>query len=211
MEVLLLARHAFAHSNRAVLASCTAPGDGLTAEGIEQAERLHVELAGMRIDLGVATRFARTQETLDLALDGRAVPRIVVAELDEIDFGSFDGGPLDAYRAWAATETPLAPAPGGGESRAEAAARFARGMRVLLARPEPGVLLVGHALALRYVLDAASGLAPSAHIAPVEHAVPERLSAAEAEVAARLLEEWSEHPRFRDPLADVRASGDGRP
>jgi broad specificity phosphatase PhoE len=157
VDALVLARHAFAYSNQSVLASCTAPGDGLTGEGREQARRLGEELAGTAVDLGVATELRRTQETLELALGDREVERIVVAELNEIDFGSFDGGSLDEYRAWAFAAPPLEPAPGGGESRAAAAARYARGVRVLLARPEPVVLLVGHALALRYVLDAATG------------------------------------------------------
>jgi broad specificity phosphatase PhoE len=202
MEALVLARHAFAHSNRDVLASCTAPGDGLTPEGRNQAGRLGEALAGTSIDLGVATSFARTQETLDLTLDGREVPRIVVPELDEIDFGSFDGGSLDDYRAWAFAASPLEPAPGGGESRAAAAARFAQGVRVLLARREPVLLLVGHALALRYLLDAADGLPPAARMAPVEHATPHRLTAARVEEAAGLLEEWSRAPTFRDPSSE---------
>jgi broad specificity phosphatase PhoE len=207
VELLVLARHAFAQSNRDVLASSSPPGDGLTPEGIAQAERLREELAETRVDLGAATRFARTRETLDLALDGREVPTIVVPELDEIGFGDFDGGSLDAYRAWAAAETPLVPAPGGGESRAAAAGRFARGLRLLLARPEEIVLFVGHALSLRYVLDAASAHRPAARMAPVEHARPHLLSATEAEGAARLLDGWSRSraPRFRDPSSEGTA------
>jgi broad specificity phosphatase PhoE len=199
VDALVLARHAFAYSNQSVLASCTAPGDGLTGEGREQARRLGEELAGTAVDLGVATELRRTQETLELALGDREVERIVVAELNEIDFGSFDGGSLDEYRAWAFAAPPLEPAPGGGESRAAAAARYARGVRVLLARPEPVVLLVGHALALRYVLDAANGLPPAARMAPVAHARPHHLTAGQAEDAAVLLEEWSRAPTFRDP------------
>jgi probable phosphoglycerate mutase len=199
VHALVLARHAFAYSNRHVLASCTAPGDGLTGEGRDQARRLGEELAGTALDLGVATELRRTQETLELALGTRDVARIVVPELNEIDFGSFDGGSLDDYRAWAFAASPLEPAPGGGESRAEAAARYARGLRALLARREPVVLLVGHALALRYVLDAANGLPPAARMAPVAHATPQHLSAAETERGAVLLEEWSRAPEFRDP------------
>jgi broad specificity phosphatase PhoE len=197
VETLLVARHAFAGSNRDVLASCTVPGEGLTAEGRAQAARLRGLLAGEGIGLGVATELLRTQETLELALEGRDVPILVVPELNEIDFGSFEGGPLDSYRAWASAEPPYAPAPGGGESRAAAAARFARGIRAALARPEEVVLLVGHALAVRYLLDAAHGLPPAARMTPVEHATPHRLGAAEAEAAARLLEQWSAEPRFR--------------
>ena len=199
METVLLVRHALAGSNRDGAASCAVPGEGLTAEGVEQARRLRGVLEAVEIELAVATELRRTQETLELVLDRREVARIVVPELNEIDFGSFDGGPLDAYRSWAATEPPTVPAPGGGESRAQAAARFARGLRLLLGRREKTVLVVGHALATRYVLDAARGLVPAALMAPVEHAVPHRLASRDVLAAAELLEEWSETPRFRDP------------
>ncbi len=128
------------------------------------------------------------------------VARIVVAELNEIHFGSFDGGLLSAYREWAGTEAPGLPAPGGGESRAQAAARYASGVRAVLARPEQSALVVTHALAVRYVVDAAQGLVPaSLMLVPVEHALPYRLEAGELEAAAGVLEAWSLDPRFRVP------------
>ena len=194
MRELLLARHGFAASNRDGFASSTVPGDGLTPEGIEQAQALSSVLAAEEIGVAMTSRLARTQETLALALDSRDVPVVIVAELDEIHFGSFDGGLLDDYRAWAAEHPPDVPAPGGGESRARAAARFARGLRLVLARPEERVLVVGHALAIRYVVDATTGLAPAARMAPVEHAFPFRLDRADVERAASLLEEWSQAP-----------------
>ena len=197
METLLLVRHAFAGSNRDGTASCAVPGEGLTAEGREQAHRLRVQLEAEEIGLGVATELWRTQETLELALGGRDVPSIVVPEHNEIDFGGFDGGPLDSYRAWAASQSPTVAAPDGGESRAAAASRFARGVRVLGERREAVILVVGHALAIRYVLDAAAGLPPAALMAPVGHAILHRLDADEAAAAARLLEEWSRKPVFR--------------
>ena len=197
METLLIVRHAFAFSNRDGTASCAIPGEGLTAEGLEQAHRLRRQLETEEIGLGAATELCRTQETLELALRGRDVPTIVVPELNEIDFGGFDGFPLDSYRAWAASQSPTVPARDGGESRAAAAARFARGVRVLMARREAVILAVGHALAIRYVVDAAVGLPPAALMAPVEHAVPHRLSAAEAGAAVSLLEEWSRGAAFR--------------
>ena len=199
MRELLLVRHGLAGSNRDGLASSTVPGEGLTPEGIEQARALSRELAAEEIDIALTSRLARTQETLALVLDGRDVPIVVEAELDEIHFGSFDGGLLDEYRAWAASHPPDEPAPGGGESRAQAAARFARGLRLLLARPEDRVLAVGHALAIRYVIDAVDGRAPAARMAPIEHAFPYRLGSDDAQRAAAFLEEWSASPRFRDP------------
>ena len=200
MDTLLLARHAFAASNsHGGTASCTPPGEGLTAEGVEQGRRLAEALADEHIDLGVSTELRRTRETLELALAGRAIPRIVVPELNEIHFGRYDGGPLDDYRAWAWTEPPDVRAPEKGESRADGAARYARGLRILLDRPEPVVLAIGHALSIRYVVDAGEGLVPAARMAPVPHAQPFRFSAEEVERAASLLEAWSAAPRFRDP------------
>jgi broad specificity phosphatase PhoE len=200
VDTLLLARHAFAASNSdGGTASCTPPGEGLTAEGVEQGRMLAQALADERIDLGVSTELRRTRETLELALAGREIPRIVVPELNEIDFGRFDGGPLDDYRGWAWAAPADVPAPGRGESRADGAARYARGLRLLLSRPEPVVLVVGHALSIRYVVDAAEGLVPAARMAPVAHASPQRLSADDVDRAASLLESWSATPRFRDP------------
>jgi broad specificity phosphatase PhoE len=199
MEALLLLRHAAAGSNRDGTTSCRPPGATLTAEGIEQARAVAEHLAGEEISLGIATRLRRTQETLAHALGARQVPRLVVPELDEIHFGSFDGGSLAEYRAWAASHPPDQPAPGGGESRADAAARFARGLGVVVGRRERVVLLVGHALFVRYVLDAAAGLVPAPVMTPVDHATPYRLDVRDAEAAARLLSDWSRAPRFRDP------------
>ena len=203
MKELFIARHALAGSNESGLASHAAPGEGLTREGVEQARGLGRLLEHEEIALGVATDLRRTQETLELALAGRDVPTIVVPELNEIHFGSFDAGLLSAYRKWAGSETPTAPAPGGGESRAEAAARFARGLRVVLGRTEESALVIGHALGVRYVLDAAHGLVPaSLMMTPVQHATPHRLTADEAEAAAELLEQWSRDPSFREPALE---------
>jgi probable phosphoglycerate mutase len=201
---LLLVRHALAASNRDAIASSEAPGDGLTDEGRAQAARLQVLLADEPPDLGVSTGFARTLETLDLALEGHDVPRLVLPELGEIRFGDFGGGLLETYRGWAAAESPTVSAPGGGESRAEVAARFAHGARLLIERPEDRILVVSHALAIRYLYDAADGLEPAARMAAVEHAVPYRLSVDDVEAAATLLEAWSRTPAFRDPSVEGR-------
>ena len=198
MDRLILARHALAGSNRDGLASCAVPGAGLTPAGVEQAKDLQRLVATLDVSLGMSSELARTRETLALALEGGDVPTVALPELNEIDYGAFAEGPLDAYRAWAASHSPEEHAPGGGDSRASAAARFARGLRAMLARPEERVLLVWHALALRYVLDATQGLVPAPLITPVEHAVPHALERSEVARAAGLLEDWSRSPRFRE-------------
>jgi broad specificity phosphatase PhoE len=199
MDTLLLVRHGLAGSNRDDIASSAIPGEGLTPEGVAQARALAEQLATRELALAATTELARTQETLRLALAGRDVPTLIVPELNEIRFGSFDAGPLETYRAWAAQRPPSEQAPGGGDSRAGAAARFARGLRVLLEGGEGTTLLVGHALAVRYVLDAAAGLVPAARMAPVPHAHPYELGREDVVRAAEVLEHWSRAPRFRDP------------
>jgi len=151
-----------------------------------------------RVDLGVTTEFLRARQTLELALDGCGAPTLVLAELNEIRFGDFDGGPLAEYRVWAWTEPPDVRPPGNGESRAEVAARVATALEVLLGRSEETILAVAHALPVRYVLDAAAGLVPTARIAPVAHAVLYRADADAVTRAAEMLRAWSQDPVFRE-------------
>jgi broad specificity phosphatase PhoE len=197
---LLLARHGHARSNVDESVSSVPPGEGLSELGVEEALALREALAAEPIDLGVATPLVRTQETLELALGSRDVPRIVLPGLAEIGFGSFEGGPLSAYRAWAWSTEPDAVCPGGGESRAHAAERIAGGLDQLLARPEEVVLAVSHALPIRYVVDAADGSFPAARIEPVPHASAFDLDAEAVERAAETLRVWATAPRFADTL-----------
>ena len=197
MRTLLLVRHGHAQSNVDDVVSSRPPGKGLSELGVEEAMRLRDDLAGVHVDLGVATRLARTQETLAIALGERDVPRIVLAGLDEIAFGAYEGGPLAAYRDWAWTHEADAPCPGRGESRGEAAARFAGALDELLARPEEVVVAVSHALPVRYVLDAADGTFPAAQIGRIPHATPFPLDADAVARAAETLRAWAAAPRFR--------------
>ena len=191
-------RHAHARSNVDDCVSSLPPGEGLSEQGVEEALALRETLAFEPIGIGVATRLLRTQETLDLALGGRDIPRVVDPVLDEIGFGSFEGGPLGDYRSWAWTNEPDVACPGGGESRVQAAERFAGALDALLARPEDVVLSVSHSLPIRYVLDAADGAFPAARIEHVPHATPLRLDAAAVERAAETLRVWATAPRFKD-------------
>ena len=155
-------------------------------------------LATEPIELGVSSRFRRSAETLTLALAGRSVPVIVEPRLDEIGFGSFEGGSLAAYRAWAWQHPPEAVCPGGGETRADAARRIAAGLAALLDRPEGMILAVTHGLPLRYVIDAADGSFPGQRLESVPHAAPFRFDRAQVERAAATLAEWAAAPWFAD-------------
>jgi probable phosphoglycerate mutase len=198
VRTLILARHGEAGSNAAATVSGIPPGEGLTAAGRAQARRLGAVLAAVPVELGVATEFRRSQETLDLALAGREVPRLVLPLLNEIRFGAFDGGPLATYRQWAWSEEPDVIPPGDGESRAQVAARVADGLDVLLARGEDAIFVVSHALPTRYVVDAADGQFPAARIEHVDHATLHRLDSAAVARAVETLRAWSSQPAFRD-------------
>ena len=197
MERLILARHAESVlSARGVISGDPVACGGLTAAGRAQAAALAEELRAEPVDLAATSSFRRTRETADLALEGRAVPRLVVAELDDIRVGSFEGGPLPAYLDWAWAHGPVEAGPGGGESRAEAAGRFARGFRLLLGRDEASILHVGHSLPLRYLLNAAAGRDPRARSELVDHATAEILDAQAVETAVARLERWCASPAF---------------
>jgi broad specificity phosphatase PhoE len=197
VNVLLLARHAHASSNEGNLVNGVPPGDGLSPKGVLEAQALGERLASTSIDLGVSSRFLRARETLEAALAGRDVPLAVEPLLDEIGFGSFEGGELEAYRAWAWTSDPTE-SPGGGETRVHVASRIAHALELLLDRPEETILAVSHALPIRYVIDGADGSFPSRRIAHVPHAAPFRVDRSAVVRAAETLRAWAEAPAFAD-------------
>jgi probable phosphoglycerate mutase len=195
----VLARHG--ESERSVLGLTN--GDpsvpvGLTETGREEARALGRALAGEPIDLCVTSEFERAQETADVALEGRDVPRLVLADLNDIRFGEFEGRPLVEYRAWAHSHGPEDPCPGGGESRVETVARYARAYGELLTRTETTVLVVAHGLPVRYVLDAVEGRTPAVRIEQVPYAEPFRLEAEEVAAAVRRLEQWVLAPLWNE-------------
>jgi len=149
----------------------------LTAVGREQARGLAEALRDERVDLCAVTDFERVQELND--------PRV----------GPFEGKALDEYRRWAWGRGPTE-APEGGEARAALAERYARGLRLLLDRPEDAILCVAHSLPIRYALEGAQGRHPEARAEPVSYATPFRLGRDEVERAAAVLEAWARAPAF---------------
>ena len=128
----------------------------LTEEGQAQAHRLGAEIANIDLDACVHTRFDRTKQTAELALQGRAVPFQVEPLLDDIDIGELEGDTLEAYRAWKHSHAREVPFPGG-ESLDDAARRYVRAFRTLLASSYRGVLVLAHEIPIRYALNGASG------------------------------------------------------
>ncbi len=198
MNTLFLARHAHAASNVDDIVNSVPPGSGLSATGVDEARALGRLLESESVDLGVSSRLQRARDTLALALADRTIPLVVEPLLDEIGFGSFEGGPLLAYRSWAWEHGPDAACPGEGESRASAAGRLADGLTALVRRREATVLAISHGLPVRYVLDAAEGRFPARRVELVPHATPYRLERATVERAAGVLRAWAASPHFAD-------------
>src|SRR5687768_4294609 len=78
-------------------------GVALTPRGRDEAQRLGEELADEPIHLCVTSPFLRTVETAEIALAGRSVPRLVVPELGDPNYGEYEGATLEEYRSWADT------------------------------------------------------------------------------------------------------------
>jgi broad specificity phosphatase PhoE len=192
LRTAILVRHAESESSaRAAVSSDPAIAVGLTPAGEEQARALGTALAEEAIDVCVVTELERTRQTAELALEGGRVPIIVVPELNDPRAGSFEGGPLDDFRAWAWAHGSADEPPGGGESRVALASRLAHGYRRVLERPEETVLVVGHALPMAYVLGV-----PTPRIDMLDYVTPRRLERAELEAGTKRLEAWAAAPTW---------------
>jgi broad specificity phosphatase PhoE len=198
MERALFVRHGESqYSVKALVNGDPGVACDLTELGRQQASQLGERLAGEPIALCVVTEFGRTHETADLILPTRQVPRLVVADLNDPFYGSFEGGPLSTYRAWAATHGPEDVPPGGGETRVAIADRYARGFRTLLARSEPTLLVVCHSLPIAFAVAAADGRAPTAKMPLVTYAEPHVLDADQLGRAVERIEAWTRNPVYR--------------
>lgn len=158
MRLYVLARHAQSTLN----AEGRVNGDPavpvpLTALGRAEAERAGHQLAPLTLELCVHTRFGRTQETAELLLQGRDVPRLEEPLLDDVDVGDLEGTTIEDYHAWKRAHPRRDEAFPGGESLDDCARRYALAFRRLLDRPERSVLVVCHEIPVRYALNAAAG------------------------------------------------------
>jgi 2,3-bisphosphoglycerate-dependent phosphoglycerate mutase len=199
METAIFARHGESTASAAGIVNGDPSVDvRLTEAGRVEARALGRDLAGTPVDLCVTTEFERTAETADLALEDRRppVPRLVVAELNDITLGNFEGETIEEYRAWLQANGPMARIPGGGESRAEVVARYARGLKRLVERPEPVILAVVHALTVAYAQAGAARAPLPLTLAEhhVSYATPYRLSNEQLSRAVLHLEDFGNDP-----------------
>jgi broad specificity phosphatase PhoE len=157
MRLFVIARHGEStlnHENR--VSGDPAVPVPLTEKGREEAKLLGRQLAHVPLEVCIHSRFGRTRETAEIALAEREVPMETDPLLDDIDVGELEGHTLDEYRAWKRAHARADAFPRG-ESLDDAARRYARALRKLLARREERILVVTHEIPLRYAINAADG------------------------------------------------------
>ena len=156
LRMFVFARHAESAANaNQVLSTDPSRPVALTERGRAQASALGAQLANVPVDLAVCSRLLRTQETMNIALGGRAVPVLIEPGFDEIEAGDLDGEPIQAYWDWLGQHTASDRLPHG-ESLDDALLRYAGALRKLLTRAGQVTLVVTHELALRHIAAAAA-------------------------------------------------------
>jgi broad specificity phosphatase PhoE len=197
MERALLVRHAESvFSARGIANGKVDVPCPLSARGAAQARNLARALEDEDLDLCVTSELERARRTAEFALAGRSVPRIVAPELNDPLYGRYEGGPLDAYIAWALANDSAAEPPGGGEQRQRLVARYAVGFRKVLERPERTILVVTHSLPVAYVLMALAGRDPAPRVPLVEYVRIHAISARELADAVARLVGWCASPTW---------------
>jgi alpha-ribazole phosphatase len=157
VRLFVLARHAESvlnHENR-VNGDPARPAP-LTEGGREQARLLGLELRSLPLDACLHTRFGRTLETAQIAMEGRRVPLVEAELFDDVRIGDLEGSTIDEYRAWKGRHRRSDRFPGG-ESLDETALRYGRAFRDLIGRPLSACLVVCHEIPIRYALNAVIG------------------------------------------------------
>lgn len=161
MSRLILVRHA--EPDEAMRGRCYGSLDiGLSSTGLAQAAAVVAELARTPIAAAYSSPRIRAMHTIA----GLRVPTSVVADLREIDFGSFEGMTYEdaeakhpeIFRCW--MERPTEVAFPGGECFADVKSRVCNAARrIRAAHPSDCALIVAHGGTVRTLLAEALGMA----------------------------------------------------
>ena len=153
MRLFVLARHAESVLNyqHRINGDPSVPAP-LTEHGREEAAQLGLQVRSLPLDVCLHTRFGRTVETAQIAMDGRDVPIVEEALFDDVDIGDLEGETIDEYHAWKRQHVRSDRFPGG-ESLIETALRYVEAYRQLRASPYRCALVVCHEIPIRYALN----------------------------------------------------------
>jgi broad specificity phosphatase PhoE len=159
VDRLFIARHAESEYNVKVLinADPSSPRSPLTNRGRQQARLLADRLSPDEIDVCVTSGTLRAVQTAEVVVTSLSIPLVKTPLLDDPPAGSFEDGPVEAFATWMSRNDPDTPVPGTTASVRDAARRYFEAATLLLGRPERSVLVVAHAPALRWIVQAARG------------------------------------------------------
>jgi broad specificity phosphatase PhoE len=159
VERLIVARHAESEYNVQGLISAdpSSHRSPLTSRGRQQARSLADRLAGDEIDLCVTSGTLRAVQTAEIVASALSIPLTRTPLLDDPPAGVFEDGPVEAFVRWMSVCDADRVVPGTTMSLRDSARRYYEAARLLLRRPERTILVVAHAPALRWIVQAAQG------------------------------------------------------
>jgi len=159
VERLIVARHAESEYNVQGLISADPSSyrSPLTSRGRQQARSLADRLARDEIDLCVASGTLRAVQTAEIVASALSIPLTRTPLLDDPPAGVFEDGPVEAFVRWMSVCDADKAVPGTTMSLRDSARRYVEAARLLLRRPERTILVVAHAPALRWIVQAAQG------------------------------------------------------
>jgi broad specificity phosphatase PhoE len=159
VERLIVARHAESEYNVQGLISAdpSSHRSPLTSRGRQQARSLADRLAGDEIDLCVTSGTLRAVLTAEIVASALSIPLTKTPLLDDPPAGVFEDGPVEAFVRWMSVCDADTAVPGTTMSLRDSARRYFEAARLLLRRPERTILVVAHAPALRWIVQAAQG------------------------------------------------------
>jgi broad specificity phosphatase PhoE len=183
MQELILSRHAESTANveGIVCAEPTCSVD-LTDEGRHQAKRLAQALQRKDIALCVTSELSRSLKTADIALAGRPIPRLILADFNDPLAGTFEHTAAAEFNEWLARNS-VSVSPPEGESQQDALLRYLAAFQMLMTRQEDVILAVIHRLPILWLLSAVQDDLSQ----EIEYAAPIHLEGAEVRKAVARL------------------------
>jgi broad specificity phosphatase PhoE len=159
MERLILARHAESEYNvkRLINADPSSLRSPLTLRGADQARSMAKRLATDDIDLCVTSGTLRAIQTGEVVADLLSMPLLKTPLLDDPPAGIFEDRPVEDFANWLREHDPNTSVPGTSTTLRDSAHRYLDATRFLMDRREHAVLVVAHAPALRWIVQAALG------------------------------------------------------
>ncbi|MFI0861763.1 histidine phosphatase family protein [Streptomyces smyrnaeus] len=123
----------------------------LNDEGVRSCRLPWSALSLHSVHTWMASEFPRAQQTASLLMGAAAPELIVEARLNELDYGTFEGGPFLEYASWLVRQGGAKRPQGARESQRECIRRMLSGVHAVLEHPGPRVL-VCHGLLLSVLL-----------------------------------------------------------